>query len=204
MKDIRICYIGDSFVNGTGDPEKLGWTGRLSAASQKGNSDITHYNLGIRRETSADILLRWESECQIRLPEISENKVVFSFGVNDTVIENNQERVALKQSMENTKAILVKASQIYDVMMVGPPPIADQLRNKRIKILDEQFLALLDRLNIPYVSVFHKLISSDVWVREVSDNDGAHPRANGYALWANYLEHHKNWWYSPLNLPGDP
>jgi hypothetical protein len=28
-KEIRICFIGESFVNGTGDPEFLGWTGRV-------------------------------------------------------------------------------------------------------------------------------------------------------------------------------
>ena len=103
MRDVSICYVGDSFVNGTGDPEKLGWTGRLSAKSQNGNIDITHYNLGIRRNTSEDVLKRWESECQARLPEISDNKVIFSFGVNDTVIENGQKRVSLENSIANTK-----------------------------------------------------------------------------------------------------
>lgn len=78
MRDVRICYIGDSFVNGTGDPTKLGWTGRVSASSQNNNLDVTYYNLEIRRETSEDILKRWESECQPRLPKVSENKVVFS------------------------------------------------------------------------------------------------------------------------------
>jgi len=43
MQDIRICYVGDSFVNGTGDPAKLGWTGRLSASSQS-NKCLTKIN----------------------------------------------------------------------------------------------------------------------------------------------------------------
>lgn len=30
-KDIRIFFVGDSFVNGTGDEEALGWAGRLGA-----------------------------------------------------------------------------------------------------------------------------------------------------------------------------
>jgi hypothetical protein len=26
LSEIRICFVGDSFVNGTGDPQCLGWT----------------------------------------------------------------------------------------------------------------------------------------------------------------------------------
>lgn len=68
-------------MNGTGDPTKLGWVGRLNQCSQNNSLDITHYNLGMRRDTSEDILKRWETECQSRLPEISENKVIFSFDI---------------------------------------------------------------------------------------------------------------------------
>jgi len=35
MEDVRVCYIGDSFVKGVGDQNKLGWAGRLSNMSQK-------------------------------------------------------------------------------------------------------------------------------------------------------------------------
>jgi lysophospholipase L1-like esterase len=69
MGAARICFVGDSFVNGTGDPECLGWTGRICAlACQKGH-DVTYYNLGVRRETSTDIATRWRDEVSRRLPE---------------------------------------------------------------------------------------------------------------------------------------
>jgi lysophospholipase L1-like esterase len=55
ITDIRICFVGDSFVNGTGDPDCLGWTGRLCASRSRQGRSITYYNLGVRRETSADI-----------------------------------------------------------------------------------------------------------------------------------------------------
>lgn len=32
---MRICFIGDSFVNGTGDPECLGWAGRICVTARK-------------------------------------------------------------------------------------------------------------------------------------------------------------------------
>ena len=55
-KDIRICFVGDSLVNGTGDEMALGWAGRLCAMAHTRGSSVTYYNLGIRRNTSKDIL----------------------------------------------------------------------------------------------------------------------------------------------------
>lgn len=190
MRDMRICYVGDSFVNGTGDPAKLGWTGRLSANSQKKNLDITHYNLGVRRETSEDILKRWESECQARLPETSQNIVVFSFGVNDTVIEYGKRRVSLEKSVENAKNILMNASKKYDVTMIGMPPVDDAEHNERIKELDHRYYELCKELDIPYLSIFNKLYHDPIWKEEITLNDGAHPRDRGYEILANFI---KNW-----------
>lgn len=195
MRDVRICYVGDSFVNGTGDPTKLGWTGRLSQNSQNNNLDITHYNLGIRRETSGDILKRWEAECHARLPEVSENKVVFSFGVNDTVMENGQKRVSLAKSIENAKTILVRASKKYDVIMIGLPPIDDEEQNKMIKELDIEYQALCHTLEIPYLSIFSKLANDQIWKNEVLSNDGAHPRDKGYEILANHIKNWSGWWF---------
>jgi hypothetical protein len=52
---MRICFVGDSLVNGTGDPVGLGWVGRACAAARRRGHEVTCYNLGIRRDTSADI-----------------------------------------------------------------------------------------------------------------------------------------------------
>ena len=86
--DIRICFIGDSFVNGTGDETALGWAGRLCADAAIKFSTITYYNLGIRRDTSSNILRRFENEISSRLAKDFDSRIVISFGVNDTFIEN--------------------------------------------------------------------------------------------------------------------
>ena len=52
---MRIHFFGDSVVNGTGDGERLGWTGRVCSRARRAGHDLTHYNLGIRRDTRADI-----------------------------------------------------------------------------------------------------------------------------------------------------
>jgi hypothetical protein len=43
VTDIRICFIGDSFVNGTGDPLCLGWSGRVCATAIQMGYPITYY-----------------------------------------------------------------------------------------------------------------------------------------------------------------
>ena len=66
QKDIRICFIGDSLVNGTGDRQALGWSGRVCAAANRAGFIVTHYNLGIRGNTTQDILSRWKTEFELR------------------------------------------------------------------------------------------------------------------------------------------
>ena len=193
LKDIRICFIGDSFVNGTGDPEQLGWVGRLCALSQSNEIELTHYNLGVRGETSEDIKQRWENECNRRLPDHSDNGLVFSFGVNDTTIENGQLRVSTQNSIQNTNDILLKAAEKYKVIMIGPPPVDDQAQNERIKNLDAAFQSLSYKLKLPYLSVFSALLNTPAWLKEVSANDGAHPKSAGYSALAQLVKAWDHW-----------
>ena len=196
MKDIRICFIGNSFVNGTGDPEKLGWCTRVCSKSTDKSRDITYYNLGIRRETSSDIKERWEAEAEQRFFEGSDNRVVFSFGVNDTVIEEGKMRVENQQSIQNIHAILTKAKMIYNgILMIGPAPIDDKEANERIKALDVQFEEACQELEVPYLSLFETLVDDPLWQEEVSSSDGAHPQAKGYALMADIVLNWEKWRY---------
>jgi len=193
LRDIRICFVGDSFVNGTGDEEKLGWAGRLCAFLEAKELDITYYNLGVRRNTSGDIRDRWEYECAQRLSDDSENIVVFSFGVNDTVIENNMPRVSKEQSIENTKMVLESALKKYRVRMIGPPPIGDMVQNKSIQELDKAFEILCSELSIPYLSVIESLLAEPIWLEEVLSNDGAHPKSAGYSYFSKLVSEWEKW-----------
>jgi lysophospholipase L1-like esterase len=104
--DICICFVVDSFVNGTGDPDYLGWTGRACSAAHQAGYAVTSYNLGVRRDTSTDIAARWRDECVRRLPDSCDGRIVFSLGVNNTTLENGVTRVRTEQSLINTRAIL--------------------------------------------------------------------------------------------------
>ncbi len=71
LNDHRICFIGDSFVQGTGDSESLGWVGRVAAKAQAAGWTMTPYNLSVRRDTrSLSEISDPEHNCRIQ--ELSE------------------------------------------------------------------------------------------------------------------------------------
>ncbi|MBW4634797.1 MAG: lipase [Iphinoe sp. HA4291-MV1] len=200
---IRICFLGESFVNGTGDPEFLGWTGRICVDAYRKGYDITFYNLGVRRETSTELRQRWLREVSYRLPKEYDGRVIFSFGVNDTTLVNGKPRVELAESIENVRNILSTAKQLYPVLMVGPPACGDEEqdgRNQRIANLSKQFALVCDELDIPYLDIFPILEKSNIWLDEARANDGAHPKAAGYAEFAEIVQNWNAWlnWF-PLS-----
>lgn len=191
---MRLCFIGDSIVNGTGDPTGLGWVGRVAAAARRRGHELTLYNLGIRRDTSADIAARWQAETARRLPPEFDGRLVFSFGANDCVLENGAPRVAAERSLENARAILGAAGARHPTLMLGPVPLpllpgADA----GIAALSRDLAALAAGLAIPYFDLFTPLAAIDLWRREVSLGDGAHPGAAGYALIAELVEGWAAW-----------
>ena len=186
---MRICFIGDSFVNGTGDSHCLGWAGRICATACSLGYDITYYNLGVRRETSADIRARWLKEVSCRL-SVEDDGIVFSFGVNDTTLENGKTRSEFLSSTENIYNILNTAKQMFPVLMVGPPPTVDVEQNLRIARLSNSFAKVCYELDLPYLDIFTPLQSSDIWMGEAVENDGYHPSSAGYAELAQLIQ---NW-----------
>lgn len=148
--------------DGTGDRIYLGWTGRLCLNLSQQGYEVTYYNLGIRRETSTELAFRWQSEVTRRLLPGSNNRLVFSFGTNDTTLENGSLRVELAQSIANARQILTIAKQKYPVLMISPPPILDSEQNQRTQILSQHFAALCRQLQIPYLDVFTCLLRSSV------------------------------------------
>lgn len=196
-RDIRICFIGDSLVNGTGDEAALGWAGRLCALAHASDIPVTYYNLGIRRNTSKDILLRWENECTLRLPDSCDGRIVLSCGVNDTAIENGKTRVDSAESCENVRAIL-RGAKRYTALMVGPPPVLDDEQNERIESLSLAFARETKALGVPYIDLFSALCSDDAYKREIARNDGAHPRSEGYSKMARIIGASPSWWFHTL------
>ncbi len=188
---MRICFVGDSFVNGTGDPECLGWAGRLCAAARRRGHDLTYYNLGVRRDTSADVAARWSEEAARRLPPEHDPRLVFSFGVNDTTPEGDGTRVPAADSAANLRRVLAAAKGTYPVLFIGPPPVADPDQYGRIGALSRGFAVVCREAGVPCLPVCSSL--SGTWMREAAAGDGAHPGAGGYAELAGLVGAWEGW-----------
>lgn len=198
MKDIRICFLGDSFTAGTGDPTYLGWTARACASMMSPNYSLSYYNLGIRGNTSEQIEVRWLAEASLRFPDHSDNRVVFSFGTNDNRVEDGLRFVEEKDSVLCARRILTQAKALFPVLMIGPPPIANDEMNRRTESLTAAYAELCEELDVPYLSVYEPLSENALWMQEVAAVDGAHPAASGYLAlsqlvtdwpaWQNWFE----------------
>ncbi|MDR9498836.1 MAG: GDSL-type esterase/lipase family protein [Hydrogenovibrio sp.] len=191
---LRICFIGDSFVNGTGDEKMLGWAGRLCVQASQLGHDLTYYNLGIRGHTSTDILQRWD-EVALRLPVGYDARIVLSCGVNDTMIEGAAPHVDFDVSVQNFRELFGKMQNLPG-LVVGPPPVNDPAQNQRILTLSNAMQVEADKAGLPFVPLFDALIIDQTYLNEIAGNDGAHPQASGYNKMAELIQQSGQWWFS--------
>ncbi|NQU56762.1 MAG: lipase [Rhodospirillales bacterium] len=201
MTTLRICFVGDSLTNGTNDENFQGWPGRLCAGECARGHEVTHYNLGIRAETSEDIEKRWRAECAPRLLDAHPGALVFSFGVNDMAIENSSEvRVSRQRSLEAAKRILGQAQQWKQTLWIGPVPVDDSQQpfnsapgisysfsTERLADLCLDYQTLATEMGIPYLELLKPLADDDAWRHSFRQGDGVHPGADGYALMAEKI-----------------
>jgi lysophospholipase L1-like esterase len=186
-RDLRICFIGDSFVQGIGDPEYRGWVGRVLQAT---GGEVTAFNLGIRRNTSEDVLRRcWQEVAPRALPG-ADNRLVVSVGSNDMVEEDGKVRVAPARCLANLAALLDGSEQrAIAALVTGPPPVvgagAGHLR--RTIQLAEEMAVLCRSRRVPFIATTQALAKDPVWTEEALAGDGAHPGSGGYQQLADLV-----------------
>lgn len=196
MEDVRIYFVGDSYVNGTGDPEYLGWPGRLCAQSNGRGAAITCYNLGIRGDTSADVLKRWRPEVEARRLIPHDGRLVLGFGANDCWLIDGKPRVDRPQTSANARQILTQARDFLPTLMIGPPPGIDADEQARRQDVSSLLQEIAADVGVPYLDVIAALGPATDWRREARDNDQVHPGAAGYTALAQAMLQWPAWWYS--------
>jgi acyl-CoA thioesterase I len=187
---MRLIFIGDSIVAGTGDDECRGWVGRVGSATRRAGVDHTPYNLGIGGDTAADVRARWRDEVLRRLnPEI-ENRLVVSVGVNDA--RDGVERDP-DASVADLAAIVDGARDVrLEPLVVGPIPTASTSESERIGALSHRFRELCSDSDVAFVEVHAALRESGSFLASL-ESDGYHPDADGYAQIAQVVLHN-GWW----------
>jgi acyl-CoA thioesterase I len=187
-RDLRVMFVGDSTVAGVGDPAGQGWVGRALAGAFAAGMPLTAYNLGVRRDTSADVLARWQAEVGARLAPGADCRVVFSFGTNDATVEHGARRVPEEQSLANLALAIDGAAALgLPTLIVGPAPVEEPEHRDRIVALSGAFARLAAERGVPYLEVVHALSEDPTWAREAREGDGAHPASGGYSLLAELV-----------------
>lgn len=185
--DLRVCFFGDSFVAGVGDSSGLGWVGRVTMAARENGHRLTGYNLGVRRETSVQIVGRIATEAPPRLMDAEDARLVVSFGVNDATENDGIQRASIDDGIRSvqTASEFIGADRL---LLVGPPATADHAQNQRIRIRDSALSSGAERLGVRFVSTFETTLQDETWQHQVAIGDGFHPDAEGYRLLASVIE----------------
>ncbi|MFD9598004.1 GDSL-type esterase/lipase family protein [Kitasatospora sp. NPDC059973] len=191
IEDLRICFIGDSFTQGVGDPEYRGWVGRvLQETGRAAPAELTAFNLGVRRNTSSDVLRRIWPELDARTLPGADNRLVVSVGSNDATPQDGGPRVAPARCLADLTAILDGARERgLGVLVVGPPPVTCWGRDHLEPLLDlaGRIAGLCSERGVPFVDVTAALAADRVWAAEAAAGDGAHPGAGGYRVLADLV-----------------
>lgn len=177
-----LCYFGDSITTGYGDPSGLGWAGRISGKLAAMDMDVTHYNLGVRKNSSPIIAKRWKAEAEMRRIEGQDFKQIFSFGTADVLND-----VTTEESLAAAESILSEAKALGDVLFVGPTPVSDEASSEKIAALSKEFENLCEKLGVRYIPLVDGLMVSPVYGQALKDGDNIHPSLMGYAALAQYI-----------------
>ena len=189
VRDVGLVFIGASMTAGYGDPKGLGWVGRVVARTQHPDLDLTAYNLGVRGNTSGDVVARWAAESHPRWRGRGERRLVVSVGAGDIT-----SGMTMARSRLNLANVLDEATNSgIGVFVVGLTPTLDPEVNRRIEALAEAQADVCSRRGITYVDCFRPLVSHDQWMADLAASpDRAHPGQAGYGLVA-WLVLHNGW-----------
>lgn len=175
-----ICFFGDSLVGGVNDPEGLGWVGRLLVQARKKDCALTGYNLGVRKNSSAMVMQRWQAETAARILPGEECGLVFAMGTVDMVLGEKGPNVPMEQSLANLWSILDKARAGHPCLVVGPPAMADKALTQRLGDLVRGYERVCAEMGVPFLNVLPELESSELYQGDLAAGDGVHPGAAGY------------------------
>ena len=194
-RDVGLVFIGASLVAGLGDPKGQGWVSRVVGRTQHPDLELTAYNLGVRGDTSADVLSRWRTECPPRWSGRAEKRLVLSIGTGDAI-----KGVTLARHRLNLANILDDAASAgIGTFVVSPPPSDDEELNAKLDILVEAQADVCSRRSVPFVDCFRPLLGHDQWQSDLAASRVQHhPGQAGYGLIAWLVLH--NGWYDWLQI----
>jgi acyl-CoA thioesterase I len=182
-------------VAGVGDPKGQGWVSRVVGRTQHPDLELTAYNLGVRGDTSADLLARWKNECAPRWSGRVEKRLVVSVGTADAI-----SGATLARHRLNLANILDDAASAgIGTFVVSPPPSDDEELNTKLDVLVEAQADVCSRRAVPFVDCYRPLLGHEQWRTDLAASRVQHhPGQAGYGLIAWLVLH--NGWYDWLQI----
>ncbi|WP_406829950.1 GDSL-type esterase/lipase family protein [Pedococcus sp. KACC 23699] len=194
-RDVGLVFLGASLVAGVGDPKGQGWVSRVVGRTHHPDLELTAYNLGVRGDTSADLLHRWKTECAPRWEGRSEKRLVVSVGTDDAM-----SGVTLARHRLNLANILDDAASAgIGTFVASPPPSDDEELNTKLDVLVEAQADVCSRRGVPFVDCYRPLLGHEQWRTDLAASRVPHhPGQAGYGLIAWLVLH--NGWYDWLQV----
>ncbi len=180
---MNICIFGDSIAWGMNDLEKGGWAERLKMYYLGKDDDARIYNLGVRSDTTANVLERFESEVSSR----KSDTLIFAIGINDTkYTDTTNLDASLKKFTDNILQITQKVKKITThIIIVGLTRVDESktnptpwdgttcFSNEVIEKYDSELKKHCDKEKMQYIEIKNVLSNNDL-------DDGLHPNAEGH------------------------
>ena len=183
-------FFGDSLTLGVNDNRMPGgWVSRLVLLGQEAGlyrfPPATFYNLGARRQSTADLARRWQQEVDCRQMPGMVPHLVFCAGVVDMAAPGGGQPVALDKAMYCLRTMLTEAAPLAPTLVISPPPVADPTVRRRIAELSAAQAALCAELGLPFADIHAALAASHSYMDDLSD--GLHPGPEGCTVMAEAL-----------------
>ncbi len=190
----RILVFGDSIAQGFWDP-RTGWVGYLAEyynskkISEEDDDPPSIFNLGISADTSKNVVERLSAEAKARIRG-EEGVIVFSIGVNNAVVENNNFWSTPEEYRSDLGEMLRVARGFAKKIMFVGLSSCDESRtlpvawgdywysNERLALFEEVLKKFCQDNNLPHVKILDLFIGRE----DELLFDGLHPNQKGHKL----------------------
>lgn len=176
-----VLFFGDSLTAGFGDESALGWPGRVIRHIHPRCPQLAAYNLGIRANTSAAVLERFEQESRLRMRPDEPARLVFSVGVADIA-----QGLSRQQTADAVSEIIRRAKAFCPVLFIGPPPDLLCRFGGEVERRAATIRSICEKSTVPHVSMVDE-IDSEGYAKALHRGDGIHPDASGYRILAEAI-----------------
>ena len=181
-KDVVTIIFGDSIAYGLFDNEYCGWTNRIRIKLERKNNFV--FNLAIPGQNSFDILNKFEQELINRYNKEDEFKIIFSFGIKDTLLISQDNKIDYFRNnvLEIIKKTKEYTEDIYFIGLLKPDiTIRKEYKLDNVILIDNCLEEICKLQNVKYVRI-RDIISNEYL------SDGLHPNEEGHKKLANIIE----------------